>query len=188
VGTQLVTLVSSFVLTTVLGGLLAYFFQRRSWDHQYRVQLDERERDRAISVFEEVSRLLDKRLYRMRLLFWSLTDEPPVEPLPDTPTVEDRMASYRDVLVEWNDGINRLLALTQHSYGPAMRARLDNDLGAEFVYVGRHLQDLRKTSEVDEGVRDVIGARLRALGGLVYQFNLDMLRAVEAKEGERRLT
>jgi hypothetical protein len=65
---QLVAIAFGFILTTVLGGLLGFFFQRRSWIHQHNVQLAEQERERAVSVFEEVSRLLGKRLYRMRLL------------------------------------------------------------------------------------------------------------------------
>ncbi|GGX75965.1 hypothetical protein [Streptomyces hiroshimensis] len=59
---ELIPVVAGFLLTTVLGGLLGSFFQRRAWAHQHRVQTQDRER--AVLVFEEVSRLLDKRLYR----------------------------------------------------------------------------------------------------------------------------
>jgi hypothetical protein len=34
----LVLLLIGFVLTTVVGGGLTYFFQRSTWRHQYRVQ------------------------------------------------------------------------------------------------------------------------------------------------------
>lgn len=49
---------SRVLLTTVLGGLLGSFFQQRTWAHQHRVQTQDRERERAVPVFEEVSRLL----------------------------------------------------------------------------------------------------------------------------------
>jgi hypothetical protein len=58
-----------FLLTTVAGGALGVFFQRRSWNHQYSVQLREHERDRAVRIFEEVSRLLDRRFYRLQQLY-----------------------------------------------------------------------------------------------------------------------
>ncbi|HEV2825170.1 MAG TPA: hypothetical protein VG035_08190, partial [Actinomycetota bacterium] len=70
---QLTPLLVGFLLTTVAGGLLGYFFQRRSWSHQYEVQFRAQERERATKAFEEISRLLDKRLYRLRQLYWGLS-------------------------------------------------------------------------------------------------------------------
>lgn len=62
----LIPLVVGFLLTSVLGGILAFFFQRRQWTHQHAVQQEDLRRENATQVFEEVSRLLDKRLYRQR--------------------------------------------------------------------------------------------------------------------------
>jgi hypothetical protein len=60
----LVPLVVGFLLTTVAGGLLGVYLQRRSWSHQYNVQLAAAARDRAVALFEELSRLLDRRLMK----------------------------------------------------------------------------------------------------------------------------
>jgi hypothetical protein len=46
-GEQLVPLITGFFLTTVLGGGLGFFFQRRTWEHQHRVVFEEQERERA---------------------------------------------------------------------------------------------------------------------------------------------
>jgi len=43
----LVPLVVGFVLTTVLGGVLGSYLQRRSWDHQNEARLREEELRRA---------------------------------------------------------------------------------------------------------------------------------------------
>src|SRR5580693_8556624 len=78
---QLLLLVAGFVLTSVAGGALGYWFQHRAWAHQHEIQLRdeehqhevkrrEEEHQRALKTFEEVSQLLDRRLYRMRLLYW----------------------------------------------------------------------------------------------------------------------
>ncbi len=67
---QVVLLVVGFILTTVVGGMLGYYFQRRTWDANRR----ESERTAAASVFDDISRAMDERLYRMRLVYWSLKE------------------------------------------------------------------------------------------------------------------
>jgi hypothetical protein len=70
---SLLPVIAGFLLTTVLGGLLGFFFQNRSWDHQHKIQQAEQERqhqlqlaeqarEQALQVFDEISRLMDKRL------------------------------------------------------------------------------------------------------------------------------
>ena len=79
---QLLLLVVGFVLTSVAGGARGSWFQRRARAHQHEIQLRDEERQRevqrrdeehqrALKTFEEVSQLLDRRLYRMRRLYWA---------------------------------------------------------------------------------------------------------------------
>src|SRR6185437_4869421 len=70
-GQQLLLLVVGFVLTSVLGGLLGYLLQSRAWAHQHDVQRRDEERQQTLKTFEEISLLLDRRLYRMRRLYWA---------------------------------------------------------------------------------------------------------------------
>ncbi len=49
--TDLVPIVVGFLLTTVAGGALGYFFQTSSWRHQHDVQRRESERERAAQAF-----------------------------------------------------------------------------------------------------------------------------------------
>src|SRR3954463_15901025 len=99
-GEQLIPLIAGFLLTTVLGGGLGFFFQGRTWKHQHGVVLEEQERERAVRVFEEVSRLLDKRLYRMRLVYWPLVREREGGELS---TQDAPWDEYRSVVRDWND-------------------------------------------------------------------------------------
>jgi len=62
---SLVPIVVGFLLTSVLGGLLGSWLQQRTWDHQRTVTLSDRELEAADSVCQDISKLLDKRLYRM---------------------------------------------------------------------------------------------------------------------------
>ena len=168
----LVSVVVGFLLTSVLGGALGLIFQERSWRHQHDIQLRDLERDRASQVFEEVSRLLDKRLYRLEQVYWHLQDD-----LRDV-----KMDDYREILYEWNDGINRILALTLQYFGNEMRHRLDYQIGHEFVDLGRGVERLWKTPSMstDSSSSTLISTRLRTLHELVYTFNLDMLRPLQA--------
>jgi peptidoglycan hydrolase-like protein with peptidoglycan-binding domain len=72
-GDQVLLLVIGFGLTSMLGGALRWFFQTRSWSHQHRAQQRDDERVQALKAFEEVSSLLDRRLYRMQRVFWAAT-------------------------------------------------------------------------------------------------------------------
>jgi hypothetical protein len=113
---QLVPVVAGFLLTTVIGGLLGFLLQNRSWEHQHKVlaseqerqrrlQIAEQERKEAVQIFDEISRLMDKRLYRLRLVYWSLKEES--DPGKRSPAAEERWKEYRQVLYEWNDSVNR---------------------------------------------------------------------------------
>ncbi|ONI92401.1 hypothetical protein ALI22I_03830 [Saccharothrix sp. ALI-22-I] len=174
---ELIPLVVGFLLTTVLGGLLGFFFQRRTWAHQHRVQTRDREWQRAVQVFEEVSRLLDKRLYRLRLLYWSLNTDKDAR----SEQSEKRMEDYREVLREWNDSINRNLALIQQYFGIAARQRFDNGIGAIFVVLGRDVEAMWRRFDGGTGSPGprINDQKLEALGSQIYAYNLEMIRAIQ---------
>ena len=127
---QLLLLVAGFVLTSVVGGALGSWFQRRAWAHQHEtqrrdeehqreVQRRDEEHQRALTTFEEVSRLLDRRLYRMRRLYWAARDT--AVGAGDQERLAAARADYRVVLAEWNDNLNRNLALVETYFGTPVR-------------------------------------------------------------------
>jgi hypothetical protein len=188
---SLLPVITGFFLTTVLGGALGFFFQNRSWEHQHKIQQAEQERqnrgqlaeqarEQALRVFDEVSRLMDKRLYRLRLVYWSLQAE--AGQAEHSPLAMARFEDYRKVLYEWNDSINRNLALLQHYFEPGMRHRLDNEVGGTFVELGRVIEQWWRTGTRPES-EATIDAKLRTLGSLVYEFNLAMIRALGERPG-----
>jgi hypothetical protein len=65
---QVILVVLGFVLTSVAGGLIAHYFQGRTAERNRR----ESERQAAATVFDEISRAMDRRLYRMWLWHWAL--------------------------------------------------------------------------------------------------------------------
>ena len=165
-GDQVLLLVIGFALTSVLGGALGWFFQNRSWSHQHRVQQRDQERVQAMKVFEEVSSLLDQRLYRMRLVFWAAKRG-------STEALDEARARYRDVVTTWNDNLNRNLALVETYFGGATRHRLEDDIYEEFSAIGRALEQYVRDGGTPED--SSIGRRLSWLGRQVYDFNVSAL-------------
>lgn len=139
-------LVVGFVLTTVLGGLLGYVFQQRAWSHQFDVQRRSAEREAASAALADLSSLLDKRRYRMLLVYWRLDGA-------DDEDFESAVAAYRAILEEWNDGLNRRLALVATHFGADMKRELDT-LYEEYREAGRLLEQAIRGRRSGEPVKD----------------------------------
>ncbi len=179
-GDQVLLLVIGFLLTSVAGGALGLFFQTRNWSHQHRaLQLDQ-QREQAIKVFEEVSSLLDRRLYRMRLVFWAAKRCAPAGR--DVTALREPLEEYRKVLAPWNDNLNRTLALVQTYFGGGARQQLEDHVYEEYTATGRALdqfvQDVSVPDHADVPVPP-IGRRLTWLGHEVYELNLVMLELLQ---------
>ena len=173
---QLIILTVGFILTSVIGGLLAYFFQNRSWKYQNTEKLAESERSTATVVYEDISKLLDKRLYRMRQLHWKLDDlnlEPEV--------LEKYMNDYRDILYEWNDRMNRNLALTQAYFGDEIRTVLEHTIFEEFKRIGVLLEQsyLQKQKNSNIVNSEQISKDLAKLSNTIYLINLRMIELIQ---------
>jgi Putative peptidoglycan binding domain len=178
--TDLLPLVVGFLLTSVLGGLLGYLFQRRSWAHQYEVQQRDQERQQALRTFEEVSRLLDRRLYRMRRLYWAARGR--ALGTSDEAELASAQAGNREVLFEWNDNLNRTLALVHTYFGSQVREQLEEDVYEGFATLGRGLDEIvRMVSAAGDKPIEVptFGYLVNRLSRRVYQLNIHMLSLLE---------
>jgi peptidoglycan hydrolase-like protein with peptidoglycan-binding domain len=188
VGQQLLLLVVGFTLTSVVGGALGYWFQRRAWAHQHEIELRDEERQRevqrreeehqrALKTFEEVSRLLDRRLYRMRRLYWAARDM--AAGTGDQERLAAARAGYREILAEWNDNLNRNLALIETYFGTPARNVMGGQIYESFAALGRGLEEIVKiVTAAGDGRVEIprIGHRITRLSRSVNTLNLQMLR------------
>ena len=173
---DLLPLVVGFLLTSVLGGLLGYLFQSRAWKNQHKVQQREQDRQQALRTFEEVSRLLDKRLYRMRRLYWAARSR--ALGTGDETELALAQAGYREVLFEWNDNLNRTLALADTYFGSEVRQQLEEDVYEGFTALGRGLDEIvRMASAAGNTPMRVptFGYLVTKLSHRVYKLNVHML-------------
>jgi hypothetical protein len=80
------------------------------------MSMREAERQTATQVFGDLSTLLDKRRYRMQQVCWKLSDHDATAKL-----IELHMENYRAILFEWNDNLNRNLALIDRYFSEDAR-------------------------------------------------------------------
>jgi hypothetical protein len=180
VGGQLLLLVVGFLLTGVLGTVLTSVFQTRTWNHQHQVGQRDEERQQALKTFEEVSARLDKRLYRMRRLH--LAARKKARGTVEDAHIEVSITSYDNILLEYNDNLNRSLALVETYFGPGVRQDLE-DIDERFTALGRRLDTMVAiVSTSDERVEvPRLDSSLGELSGRIYQLNLRMLSVLEKK-------
>jgi hypothetical protein len=173
VADQLLLLVVGFALTTVVGGVLGYGLQRRAWGKQEEARLAEREVEAARAFYEELSRLLDRRIYRMRQLDWALAGSVRAE------DCERKLARYQEAMDDWNDNINRMLALAQRYFGDERRHYLDYDLGRRVRGCHDRLQDRIDAYRAGGKLLPSLGDELKALAGAVYTLNVQMIEQIQ---------
>jgi hypothetical protein len=119
----LVPLVVGSVLTTVLGGLLGSYLQRRTWDQQNEARPREEELRRADTVCQDVSRLQDKRRYRILRLSSAVRGR--ARGTVSAKVLAERFSAYDEVLYEWNDSLNVNLAMVGTYFGGHRRDLLE---------------------------------------------------------------
>jgi hypothetical protein len=179
---EIIPLFVGFLLTTVLGGFLGTWLQQRNWKHQYDAKLREDELRRADDVCHQVSKLLDRRLYRMRRFYAALASGSELPEKSDR--IEAALKEYNVVLYEWNDSLNVNLALMGAYFGRRARDWLCFQLYEEFKQAGADLEDyyLKSTrgGPVEHDLAE-LEAHLDSLGRQVYQMGFFMM--TQLREG-----
>ncbi len=102
------------------------------------------------------------------------------DPSQDLDSVLD---DYRKVLFDWNDNINRLLALVQTYFGTGIRQHIEEVIFEEFTSIGRALDHgVRRVSASLGDVQTIprVGHRLTDLSHRVYRLNVRMLKLFES--------
>jgi hypothetical protein len=168
----LVLLVLGFTLTTLVGGFLGNYFQERAWQNRDRVRRLESERAAATSVFEELSRLMDRRLYRMRRILWGIQSGRGADEM------SQRWEDYREVLFQWNDNLNRNLALVQRYFGAEYREHLEWTISEGFRTLGNELE--RSSREAQDRDRlDSLAALADKVNNDIYTLDVHMIREIQ---------
>jgi hypothetical protein len=168
---ELGLLLTGFVLTTVFGTLLGYLYQQRSWEHDHRAKQYDAQVASASQAFDEISKLLDHRLFRAKTLMWAYMGEEEGE------EIQLRRREYREVVDEWNGTLNRNLALLERYFGKEIQEEFENRIGAEFRFIHKTLNAYRKHPD-PEALRE-LETRIEKFNPVIYTFNVRMLDCIQ---------
>src|SRR5438552_1204237 len=170
---QFVPSIVGFILFSVIGALLAARFQYRSWKRQWLVRETSRRIDTATAAYEEVSRVIDTRIFRMKQLVYALRSGDPTR-------IADRRSEYREVLYQWNENLNRYLAKLQIYFGPDVRERYDTGLAYSIVSLAVQIQKhLDGKIGEDTDSLDTIEEKLGKLDIGAFDFNVELIKKIE---------
>jgi len=92
---KLFLLIAGFVLTTFTGGILTYYFQKRSWNRQTYVDLYRKKYDDGVKFLDELSELIGKRLFFLQKFLWAIADK-------DKDRVTKFEKDYFEIVNLWN--------------------------------------------------------------------------------------
>lgn len=168
---DLTRLLIGFALTTVIGGALGIHFQNKSWRYQNDEKRYEAEITRASEIFDDLSHLLDRRTYRTRRLILAYRDNTDED-------IKKWRDSYQEVLIQWNESLNRNLTLTQRYFGDDMRNKLD-DIREEFRKTDNALTAYRKAEKHNQNDLKDIENGLDSFNYKIYGFNIEMLKHIQ---------
>jgi hypothetical protein len=168
---ELLLLLLGFFLTTIAGGYLAHKYQERAWEHELAAKRYDARLEAASRSFDEISRLLDRRLYRARTLLWAYKGDESAQ------EIQLRRNEYREVVEEWNGSLNRNLIFVERYFGQSLRGELEGEISDGFRNIHNALDAYRKSPDPSK-IQD-IEAKINAFNPVIYGFNLTMLEHIQ---------
>lgn len=101
-GTKQGIVVLGFLLSSVLGGLLTYAFQRLSWRRQAKLELYSQRYKDGNEFLDRLSSLIDRRYFALARLLWAVQEREPADKL------APREREYFETVVEWNNNLRAM--------------------------------------------------------------------------------
>jgi len=172
---KVLLLVIGFALTTALGGYLTNQYRRETAKTEFEIASMQSDISRSIEVFQSISQLMDKRLFRMRRLHDVFNGNVGAE------AFDQRLDDYRASLIEWNDNLNRNRALYAFYFPQAAgRPTQDVDCGSSFEAIRQGFTDshneLQKLiDKKPEGAPQKVQTMLDDLNVCIYILDEGML-------------
>ena len=170
---ELIKLSITFILSGVIGAWLTSEFQRKNWEHQRRVLKAERYDEQATKIFEDISSILDQRLYRYRRIVYAFRTK-------DDNKIDKAFQEYLEVLFDWNDRINRNYAMIEKFFGKEMRKSLEDGIQKDIIFIGTLLERIKKKAANALDVEEV-WQKIDEINAKVYQFDLKMLNIISER-------
>lgn len=125
------TILTSIIIGSVCSAI-GVFLQDRSWEKQYKLTLIESDRKMAEEIFSEISKLMDSRIYKTRLLLNAKYQKN---------NYRLYLKDYKIHLNEWNENLNRNVALIECYFGANVSDYFYNNIHLKLRKVGADIQN-----------------------------------------------
>jgi hypothetical protein len=129
----------------------------------------EAEMTTTMEVFENISQLLDRRLWHTRRLIWASERGATAEQL------REHRIAYEEAVDDWNVNLNRNLALVERYFGEDARKDLEFGIAPAFQRIHSALATERKTPIPE------LKKQADAINQLLHPFNRKLLTATQER-------
>lgn len=170
---ELVLLFIGFVLTVIVGGLISTLIQNRTWDHQNSEIIKKEEIENAQKVFEEISSLIDSRMYLTRRLVWGHIRKI------NKDEIEKRFTRYDEMLYDWNLSLNKRQSLIKRYFGPLQRESFEFQIHDKFRIISQELDSLIRVNSKSPNEYVKIQEKLDQINDMIYGYNITLLNQIK---------
>jgi hypothetical protein len=180
---ELKMLVYGFILTTIVGGFLAFLYQYiqenqkiKAEKRQEEINIMEQRREQATALFNEISPLIDTRLYDWRRLAWGLEDRIHEDSL------KSRYAEYIQVFYSWNHNLNKNRALICRFFGPELGGQFEEIIMPKFRELHESIIGLYRIPRSSRPLipTDNLNSLADSLNDVIYTFNNAMAELIRS--------
>jgi hypothetical protein len=183
----LLTAVSTFIFTGLLGNYLAQMWQQRNWLNQHRLRGAEKRFEELQKLVDEITTLGDARSFRARRIIryrpGNIVD------------LAELRETHDQAVVQWNERFTTIkVKLTMYAGYTRFTEVLEDDIQPAFIAIGDQLDIVMKYLDagvlIPSNIRNQAETMLNDLSGKLFRFSRDLLRLLitkkqEAYEGER---
>lgn len=140
----LVITVVAFFLTSFIGTKISQSLQDRAWRNQEDERKKSKQLEVAADLFEEMSSLMDKRLYLERRVLYSHSDKEKGKPDMTMKCFSD----YNTFLYEWNCSLNKNICKLDQYFGREVKAFFHDRIMKDFNWIGMLLRRIHFNENV----------------------------------------
>jgi hypothetical protein len=171
-GTAIVTVILTFVLSTFLGNWLLQRWQQRNWLHQQSFLGEQKHYENLKELCDQILEYSNNRISKMHRLLIVLQ-------IADSDLINTRLTDYDNALVRWNEAFGIFIVKLRFYARYDMAVRLD-DMQSNFVKAGHSLEQLVRSRLSGANVRNSDIGRLQVtfneLNGRIISYNRDLMR------------
>jgi hypothetical protein len=185
--TALLTAITTFIFTGLVGNYLVQIWQQRNWLNQHRLLGAEKRFEELQKLVDEIATLGDARSFRARRIIRYRPG--------NIVELSDLRETHDQAVVQWNERFTAIkVKLTMYAGYTRFTEVLEGDIQPAFIAIGDQLDTVIKYLDADalipSSIRNHAETMLNELSAKLFRFSRDLLRLLitkkqEAYEGER---